>query len=105
MDGQRLADNAADRHTRVQTRVGVLEDHLHLAPEAAKVAALHLRQVRAFEHDGPGGGTRQLEHSLSGSAFAASGLADEAERFAALDGEAHSIDSADIRDLLLKDDP
>ena len=84
VDGQRLADDAPDRHTRVQARVRVLEDHLHLAAEAAQFAALDLRQVGAFEHHVAGGRAGELEDGLAGRALAAAGFAHEPERLAAL---------------------
>src|SRR3546814_5098147 len=40
VDEQRLADDIADRHARIQRRVRVLEDDLHLAAEGA-----HLPQI------------------------------------------------------------
>ena len=40
VDAERLADDAPDRHPRVQARVGVLEDHLHPAPHLPELLAL-----------------------------------------------------------------
>ncbi len=103
VDGQGLADDAADRHTRVQARVGVLEDHLHFPAEAAKLTALHLRQVGAFEIDLPGSRAGQLEDCLPGRALAAPRFADEPEGLTAADLEAQAIDGTDISDLALED--
>ena len=33
--GNRFTDDTAHRHTRIQTRLGVLEDHLHLGSQPA----------------------------------------------------------------------
>ena len=46
---QRVADDLADALARVQRRVGVLEDHLHLAPQRAQLAATELGQLGAAE--------------------------------------------------------
>src|SRR5260221_9732372 len=37
--GERLAQDVAHAHLRVQSSVEVLEDHLHLAPQRAKLGA------------------------------------------------------------------
>ena len=39
VDRERLADDRADRLARVQRRVRVLEDHLHLAPQRLELLA------------------------------------------------------------------
>jgi hypothetical protein len=45
VDAQRFADDASHRHTRVQRRVGVLEDDLHLPAQLAQVLLLELEHV------------------------------------------------------------
>ena len=44
MEPQRLADDLADPVARVERRVGVLEDHLHLAAQRLHLAALQARR-------------------------------------------------------------
>ena len=46
---QRLADDVADRHPRVERRVRVLEDDLHVAPRTPEILAPERRQLRALE--------------------------------------------------------
>ena len=53
VDAQRLADDVAHGHARVQRRVRVLEDDLHLAPHVAHLAAVERRDVAAVEEDLP----------------------------------------------------
>src|SRR5690606_35613308 len=75
VDRDGLADDAPDRHTRVEARVWVLEDHLHLAAHAPQLAALDLYQVGAVEVDRAARRALQLEDRLAGRALAAAGLA------------------------------
>ncbi len=46
---QRLADDLADRHARIERRIGVLEDRLDLAADRLHVSALAAGEVAAFE--------------------------------------------------------
>jgi hypothetical protein len=46
---ERLADDVADGHARVERRVRVLEDHLHPAPHAAHLLATEGRELGAIE--------------------------------------------------------
>ena len=58
---QRLADDVSDRHPRVERRVRVLEDDLHLAPHLAERFAAELRQLDALEPHRAGVGLRRIE--------------------------------------------
>jgi hypothetical protein len=49
-------------------------------------------EVFAFEYDRATGGGHELEDRAGESGFAAAGFADEAEYFAATEGEIHAID-------------
>ena len=75
VDIQRLTDDVLDRHTGVQGRVGVLEDHLHLLAETADVLA---GDLFALELEGPSGGLVQVQERSSYGGFSATGLTDEA---------------------------
>jgi hypothetical protein len=55
VDVHRLADDLAYRHARIERRVRVLEDHLHLLADGDHLVALHLREVDAVEQDLTGG--------------------------------------------------
>ena len=93
MDLDRLADDVADGHARVQRCVGVLEDHLHTAAHLPHLFAGERRQL------GP------IELHRAGRRLAAAGLADEAERLALLDEEVDAVNGAHRTDLPLEDDP
>ena len=42
---ERLGHNVAHAHARVEARIWVLKDDLHLAPERAQIAALELQDI------------------------------------------------------------
>jgi len=103
MDGQGLANDAPDRHTRVQARVRVLEDHLHLPAEAAEFAALQLREVLALEVHLTAGRPGELQDRLARGALATTGLTHEAERLATLYRERDVVHRLHVGDLPLED--
>ena len=51
VDHERLADDRADCHARVERGVGILKDDLHIAAERAQFAAGQRRRVLALEPD------------------------------------------------------
>src|SRR3989304_4407058 len=65
VDHYRLGDDGADRHTRVQGGVRVLEDHLHAAAHAPDIARVHARQVLTLEGDLAGGGLVEHEYDAT----------------------------------------
>ena len=47
----RLGDNVAHLHARVQRAVGILEDHLHAPAQRDQLAPRHAGDVLAIEQD------------------------------------------------------
>src|SRR5207249_6263684 len=90
--GDRLAQDVAHAHTRVQPRVEVLEDHLHLAPQAAQLGSAQGRDVASVEHDAPAARVGQPQHRAPDRGLAAAGLADQADGLVFPDIEAHAVD-------------
>ena len=87
VDPQRLGDDVAHRHARVQRRVRVLEDDLHArGASAASDAACSVGDVAALEDDLPGRRLDELHHRAPERRLAAAGLAHDAERLAAPHG-------------------
>ena len=105
MDLDRLADDVADGHARVQGGVGVLEDHLHAAAHLPHLLSGERRQLGPVELHRSGRRLVELEDRPAGRRLAAAGLADEAERLALLDEEVDPVDRAHRTDLPLEDDP
>ena len=96
VDGQRLADDAAHRHARVQGRIRILEDDLHLAPESAHRLPIQGADVRALEAHLARGRLDEAQDGPAGGGFAAPALSDESERLARLQIEADPVHGAHI---------
>ena len=96
-------DDRADGQARVQRRVRVLEDHLHIAALAAQLARARRRQFHAHELDRAGRRLVELEDGPSDRRLAAAGLADQAERLATADAERHVVDRSHPADPALED--
>ena len=83
VDVERLPDDGADRHARVEAGVRVLEDHLEALPEPAERLAAERRDLLAVEPDRPGRRVEQPNDRPSGRRLARPGFADQSERSAA----------------------
>ncbi len=94
LDGEGLADDLADAHFGVEGGEGVLEDHLHAAAEGAELAGVGGEDVGGIEGDGAGGGLDEAQEHARDGGFAGAGFADEAEGFAAVEGEGDVVDDA-----------
>ena len=96
VDPHGLGDDVAGGHARVERRVGILEDHLHVLAGGDQVLGLELGEVLALEDDLAGGGPVELGDGAGGRGLAAAGLADEAEGLALLDLEVDAVDRVDV---------
>src|SRR5262249_22192641 len=100
VDLERLGDRGADGHARVQGRVRVLEDHLHVPAQRPERALRQPLDRLPVEDDAPRRRLVQPKQSATERRLAAARLADEAQRLARLDGEAHVLDGAEDRPTL-----
>ena len=89
---ERLADDIAHAHARVQRAVRVLVDHLHAPPDRPHAILVVAGDVRALEHDAPGSRLQHAQDREPGGGLAASALADKAKRLAVPQREADLID-------------
>src|SRR5262249_11537345 len=89
MDLDSLGDDAADPHARVERSVRVLEDDLHLAPQAPELAPREIGEPPAVEHDLARARLDEAEQKASERRLAAARFPDDAERFALVDRQAH----------------
>jgi hypothetical protein len=93
---QRLGDERLDIHARVERGIGILEHHLHAAPDALELVAAQLCHVDGagaiVEQDLALAGLDGAEDGAAGRGFAAAAFPDEAERFAAHDGQVDAVD-------------
>jgi hypothetical protein len=95
VDGQRVADDGADAPVGVERPVGVLEDHLELAPVGPELPARQGGDVVPVEDHPAGGEGVQAGGAAGQGGLAAAGLADQAEGLAAVDVQADPVDGVD----------
>src|SRR4029077_6563025 len=79
---KRLLQDAPDGHARVERRERVLEDYLHLPPDATQLPAAEAGDVLAVEDDLAGGHRKQGGDQPGEGRLAAPRLADETQRLA-----------------------
>ena len=96
MDAQRLGDDVAYPHARVERRVRVLEDDLHVAPQALHLGAPRHHHVQAVEHDSSGGRLGEPQDHASGGRLAAAALPYQTEGLALFDGERDVVDGVHL---------
>ena len=95
MEAHGFLQNLAHGHARVERRVGVLEDHLHLAPVGQHVRVAQVVEASAPEEDFSAGGRVQAEDRASQGGFAAAGLTHHGEDLAGVDVQTHGVDGLD----------
>jgi hypothetical protein len=93
VDLQRLVDDAAHRHARIERRERVLKDDLNIAAQPAALRRRRGGNVLALKSDGARSRLLQPENQTSERRFSATALADETERLALANGQAHLFDS------------
>ena len=103
MDTERLADDVANGHSRIEGRVRILEDDLNVPPDGSHCLALESGDVATVEDDPSVGGLDQLDDRPAERRLAAPGLADDAERLAASNGEVDTGDRLHLPDRVLED--
>jgi hypothetical protein len=96
MDAERPRDDLAHPHLRVQRGVGILEDHLHVAPRSANFVGTLARQVLAAKQDLAAGRAMELQDGASGGRLPAAALSDQAERLAAKDIEGDAVHCLEV---------
>src|SRR3954453_12105477 len=92
VDREGLADDLPDGLARVQRRVRILEDHLHLTAQRTEVALRQVRDVAAVEDDLPGRRLEQAHDQPRRRRLPPPGLADDAEGLPLVDVERHVLD-------------
>src|ERR1700736_5545038 len=91
-----LGDDIADSHSRVQARVGVLENNLHLPAQGAHIAAADIRDILAFEKNLARGWFEQAEHASPKSCLARARFSNESQCLAALDSKRYAVNGLDV---------
>ena len=93
---QRLGDDLADAHARVERRIRILEHHLRLAPMLAHALVVQVRDLGVAEPDAAAGGLEQAQHGLAHRGLAATRLTHQAQRFTRADLEGHAVHGVDM---------
>src|SRR5882724_2159104 len=92
---QTFADDIADAHPRIQRGIGILKNDLHLPPRIAEFALGQSQQVFPLEIDLAAGRLNKPKNGSSQRRLAAAGLADDAQGFALLHAQTHTVYSLD----------
>ncbi len=104
MDRKRLAHDRANRLTRVQRGIWILEDHLHLASDRLQLGALGVGDVPPVEMHRPRGWLEQPHRKPRRRALPTARLADDPQRLAAHHLQAHAVHRPHRPDLPLPHD-
>src|SRR5205809_813725 len=99
VDDERLLDDLSRAHARVERRVRILKDDLHIAPRLAQAPARKGEHVLAPDPYFARRGVDEPEHAAPGRRLSAARFADEPEGFPFLNREAHVVDRLDDRAL------
>src|SRR3954467_5339692 len=102
---QRLPDDSADAVSRVQRRKRILEHHLHAPADGPHLLLAQLGDVAPLEEDLPAGRLVQAQARAGDRGLAAAGLADEADRLAALDRQRDVVHGTDVADVAIQHEP
>ena len=101
----RLGDDLANLHARVQRAVRVLEDDLDAPPQLHQFAPFEPGNVDAVIADLAGGRAFEAQDAAPGCGLAAAALADQPQGLAAADAEVDAIDRPDLADPAMGDVP
>src|SRR5882724_10528863 len=99
VNDQRFADDVADAHARVERGIGILKDDLDIAAKRAKFFAAERADVLAVKVDLARTRFDQADHATAGGRLAATGFADQPQRFAGPDVKIDAVDRMDTSGL------
>ena len=91
----RLGQDIAHAHARIEAGERILEHHLHAAAHAAQPPGRKIVDALAIQHHLAGGDVEQPQDGPADRRLAAAGLADERQRLAALDLKGHAVHRID----------
>src|SRR6516164_3518113 len=96
MDGQWLAHYLAGGHARIERRIRVLINHLHLTPIRQHLRRAETSDVLAANEDLPLRWLEQFQQGSTDGRFAAAALANKPQSFAPIDMKRDAVDSVDL---------
>ena len=103
MDAERLADDIASRHARIERGKRVLEDDLHRTPMRTQVGLAEMGDVAAVEPDAAAGRLDQAQDAARDRRFAAAGFADKPEGFSDANRKTDAVHGMHGADVAAKD--
>src|SRR5690554_4360397 len=87
----RLTDNIANSHSRVQRGVGILKNHLHLPAVPEPQFSGSLGQISSLIYNRPGGRTIEADHGSADRGLTATAFPYQAEGFSGFNGEGNPV--------------
>ena len=103
LDDERLAQQRLHAHPRIERRIGVLEDHLQVAPRTAQRSASHAEHLAALQGDPPRVRFLDADDQLAERGLAAARFSDQSQCLADVDVQVHPGHGLDRVDLALED--
>src|SRR5258706_9447191 len=97
MDVNGFAHDLLDRHPWIERPIRVLKDHLKLSPSPSQFGAREIGNIFTIEADCSRGRRDKANDRAAQSCFPTTTLADQSQRFAGCNGQAHVIDRFDVR--------
>ena len=91
VDIHRFSDDLTDRHTGIEARIWILEDHLHILAEVFQLLAFDVRDIFSLIINLPRCRIIDLYDSPSGRTFTTAAFPDQTERFTWHDLEADAV--------------
>ena len=95
VDDEAFFKDRADFHPGIERAVRILEDDLHPPPQPAHLGAAGSQHVATVEPHTATRGLHQSQEAAADRGLTTAALANEPERAALLDREAHAVDGAD----------
>src|SRR3954468_2523505 len=92
MHAQGIFQRAANGLARIERGIGILKHDLHDAGQRLPIAGWPVGHVLSVQHDAAARRGHQAKDRQCDRGLAGAGLADEAEAFAALEGEIDAVD-------------
>ena len=91
VDKERLRDRGPHRHARVERRIRVLEDHLHLSSQRAQEPLRHPRDIRPVKRDRAGARLEQAQQGPPQRGLAAARFTHQAQGLSGEDLQVHLL--------------
>ena len=95
-ESEAFADDLPDAHARIERRVRVLEDDLHLAAHLAHRRRVQRQQLAPLEGDAAAGRLDEPDKAAPERRLAATRFADQPNRLAVVNVETDAVDRLDL---------